>query len=196
MNNELTVRRKTEILEAATRIFARYGYRQTDVQYIAEDLNIGKGTIYRYFPSKEALFMAAVDQGMQNLKTRIDTAVQNVQDPWQQVRKALQAYLNYFYHNPEIIELFIQERSEFKDRKKPTYFVYREANTPRWRNLFQGLMEQGQIREMSVDRIIDIFNSLMYGTIFTAYFTGDLRSGEEQAEEILDVILYGILEFR
>jgi AcrR family transcriptional regulator len=48
----LVRRRREEILAAATRIFAQLGYRNTDVQIVADQLKVGKGTVYRYFPSK------------------------------------------------------------------------------------------------------------------------------------------------
>src|ERR1700722_8007432 len=60
------------ILEAATRYFARYGYANTDVQMIADELSIGKGTIYRHFPTKQELFFAAVDRGMDRLLKQVD----------------------------------------------------------------------------------------------------------------------------
>ncbi len=46
------------IIEAAARIFARRGYGRTVVAEIAAEAGVGKGTIYEYFESKEALFFA------------------------------------------------------------------------------------------------------------------------------------------
>ena len=40
---------------AAALVFAQHGYGNTDVQFVADALHMGKGTVYRYFPSKEAL---------------------------------------------------------------------------------------------------------------------------------------------
>lgn len=44
------------ILRAATETFAREGFKNTDVQKIADRSHLGKGTVYRYFGSKENLF--------------------------------------------------------------------------------------------------------------------------------------------
>lgn len=46
------------ILDAALRLFSNNGYRKTSVDDIAAAAGIGKGTIYLYFESKEALFRA------------------------------------------------------------------------------------------------------------------------------------------
>lgn len=46
------------IVEAAARTFARRGYGRTKVAEIAVEAGVGKGTIYEYFESKEALFFS------------------------------------------------------------------------------------------------------------------------------------------
>ncbi len=50
------------ILEAAITRFGRDGYRSTSVADIARDASVGGTVAYAYFPSKEALFLAAVDE--------------------------------------------------------------------------------------------------------------------------------------
>jgi AcrR family transcriptional regulator len=50
------------ILEAAIARFGRDGYRSTSVADIARDAAVGGTVAYAYFPGKEALFFAAVDQ--------------------------------------------------------------------------------------------------------------------------------------
>lgn len=50
------------ILEAAIRRFGREGFRATSVADIARDAGVGGTVAYAYFPSKEALFLAAVDE--------------------------------------------------------------------------------------------------------------------------------------
>jgi AcrR family transcriptional regulator len=50
------------ILDAAITRFGREGYRATSVADIARDASVGGTVAYAYFPSKEALFFAAVDE--------------------------------------------------------------------------------------------------------------------------------------
>ena len=50
------------ILRAAIARFGRDGYRATSVADIARDANVGGTVAYAYFPNKEALFFAAVDE--------------------------------------------------------------------------------------------------------------------------------------
>src|SRR3954468_24086662 len=66
------------ILRAAIARFGRDGYRATSVADIARDASVGGTVAYAYFPSKEALFLAAVDEdaagGVQEGLSTIDDA--------------------------------------------------------------------------------------------------------------------------
>jgi len=55
-------RTRLALLEAAITRFARDGYRGTSVAEIARDANLSGTAAYAYFPNKEALFVAAVDE--------------------------------------------------------------------------------------------------------------------------------------
>ncbi len=186
-------RRREEILAVATLEFARRGYPDTDLQIVADRIGMGKGTVYRYFDSKEILFLAAVDRGMRLLKENSDREAAKGTDPFDCIIRATHAYLRFIDAHPELVELIVQERAEFKDRKRPTYFLHRDVNIKPWKKLFKDLIDAGQLRQIPVDRITDVFSDVLYGAIFTNYFESRRRSPERQAEDILDVIFRGIL---
>lgn len=53
---------RSTILAAAIERFGRDGFRATSVADIARDAGVGPTAVYAYFPGKEALFLAAVDE--------------------------------------------------------------------------------------------------------------------------------------
>ncbi len=193
VNEELRERRRVEILEAAIKLFSQHGYAAADTQMLADSLEVGKGTIYRYFASKEALFLAAVDRGMQQLGEAIDRSVVDVTDPLDQIRAAIHAYLIFFDEHPEVVELMIQERAQFKDRKRPAYFEHHEAHMGHWQDVYRALVAAGRVRDLPAERVHDVVGDLMYGTMFTNYIAGRRRPHREQAQDILDLIFCGIL---
>src|SRR5438874_6825895 len=170
--------RMTQILDAAAHLFAKHGYADADTQLLADELGVGKGTLYRYFPSKEALFLAAADRVMRQLRAEIDTRIKDVTDPLDRIAEAIRTFLAFFADNPDFVELLMQERAHFKDRKEPTYFQHRKVNVERWKDLYRALMAEGRIRNMPVERITDVLSDLVYGTMFTNYFTGNQKSFE------------------
>jgi AcrR family transcriptional regulator len=186
-------RRREEILEAAAKVFAEHGYADGDTQVLADTLRVGKGTLYRYFPSKEALFLAAVDRLMRQLVQHVEAAATPVADPLERVAVAVRAFLGFCAERPEFVELLMQERAVFKDRKKPTFLEHREKNVERWRALYRGLTAEGRVRDMPVERITNVLSDLLYGTIFTNHFAGRRDPPEVQARNILDIFFRGVL---
>ncbi len=189
----IRTRRREEILDAAAKLFARHGYADANTQLLADTLGVGKGTIYRYFATKEELFLAAVDRLMRRLTEAIDQGMAAIEDPLERMSQVVHTYLAYFDQHPEFAELLIQERAQFKDRKKPTYFVYRDARAERNRNELRALIEQGRVRNVPAERIMDVIGDLLYGTMFTNHFVGRRRPLGQQAEDVLDIALYGVL---
>jgi AcrR family transcriptional regulator len=60
-----------KILDSAFKVFGEQGFQVTTVKTIAEGAGISSGSIYTYFPDKEALFKAAVDRGWSSFIEKI-----------------------------------------------------------------------------------------------------------------------------
>ncbi len=189
---ELAERRREEILGVATGVFAAAGYRQADVQVVADRLGVGKGTVYRYFPSKEALFFGAVDAGIRALAERVDAAAEGLDDPVEQMKCVILTYLGFFDENPDLVELLIIERAEFRDREQATYFVYRERNFERRAAFVKQGIERGIIRDVPPERIINVVGDCLYGTIFTNHFSTRKIPFKRQADDIIDILMNGV----
>jgi len=60
-DDQIKIDKKNRIIEAAVMVFAQKGYASATVADIAARAEIGKGTIYEYFASKEDLFFAVFE---------------------------------------------------------------------------------------------------------------------------------------
>ena len=193
VDEELWGRRTDEILDVAAMLFAERGYAGADTQELADRVGVGKGTLYRYFPSKKALFLAAADRAMRRLREYLDAAVARREDALEQIAAAIEAFLGFFDEHPQYAELLIQERALFRDRKTPTYLEHREKNLGRWQRLYQTLIDSGRVRAIPVDRITSVMSDLVYGTMFTNHISGRRNALREQADDIVDIVFCGIL---
>lgn len=185
--------RRDGILEAAIGLFARCGYTDTDLQVLADELGIGKGTLYRHFGNKERLFLAAVDRVMRHLKEVIDGRIADVEEPLDRIAEAIRAYIEFFDAHPNAVEMLIQERAHFRDRKRPTYFEHREKNIEPWRDLYRDLIAAGHLREFDAARMSDVVGDLCYGTMFVRYIAGRRRPPAQVADDMIDILFHGIL---
>lgn len=192
IDEEARARRREEILQSATRVFAAHGYQHTELQAVAADAGIAKGTLYLYFESKEELFLAAVDQGLQQLSAFIDARIENISDPLLRIGQAIRGYLEFFQLHPEQVELWVQERAAFRDRQEPSYFRHRACNREVWHAMLRDLIAAGRFRDVPLSRIDDVLSELVFGTMFTNYFSARTKPLDEQAADILDIVYHGL----
>jgi AcrR family transcriptional regulator len=194
-NPELEARRKEQILEVAAREFARYGFANTQVQTIANHLGVGNGTVFRYFETKEKLFLAAVERGLRELNAEMDGVLETPLEPLEQMLLAIRTYLGFFHRRPEMAELFIQERAAFPHHHRPLYFATKDddEHTCKHAAFFRRLMDTGRVRPMPIDRLFSVVGDLLYGTILTNLLSGRTADPESQARDVADVIMNGIL---
>jgi AcrR family transcriptional regulator len=185
--------RREEILETATELFAEHGFSDAVTQTLADRLGVGKGTIYRHFPSKRALFLAAADRVMRKMQEQILANIAGLDDKLERIEQAIATFLAFFAEHPPFVELLIQERAYFKDRKRPTYFEHREINIQRWRQVYCDLIAEGRVRDIPVEQITTVISNVLYGIMVTNFFNGQPKPSDVQAREILDIVFLGIL---
>jgi AcrR family transcriptional regulator len=194
---DLEARRRTEILDAAARLFAEHGFANVQVQTIAGRLGVGNGTVYRYFATKDELFLKAVERGLHELEAELDAILNDpAVGPVDQIRLAVVTYLRFFRRRPEMAELFVQERAAFPKNHRPLYFSDMELDEARKRchaQLFDALVATGNLRPMPADRFFNVIGDLLYGTILTNLLTGRPADPDTQAADVLDVIFHGVL---
>ncbi|MFM8273880.1 MAG: TetR/AcrR family transcriptional regulator [Gemmata sp.] len=192
---DLESRRKTQILDTAARVFATYGFANTQVQTIANHIGVGNGTVYRYFPTKEQLFLSAVERGLKELEAEMDAVMAHPHQGADLIRAAVRTYLGFFHRRPEMAELFIQERAAFPHHHRPLYFVTKDNEIEAKHEVFfNRLVESGVIRAMPRARFFAVIGDLLYGTILTNLLSSRPNDPDAQSDDVLDVILNGLLD--
>ncbi len=187
---EARARRRAEILDVAIRVFAKVGFPNADLQVVADELGVGKGTIYRHFETKEKLFLAAADAGMQQLVEHIFGRLEGVEDPVDYIRTAGLAYVDFFQKRPELVEILIQERAEFRDSIPSTHLVYRDRN----RKVFEDVLRDGLLRDVNIAEATTAFANLLYGTVVCGCLEGSSRRLNRMGQSAVDLFLHSILQ--
>lgn len=186
-------RRSEDILAAAVKVFSRRGFAATDVQEIADQAGVGKGTVYRHFGTKEGLFLAAADRGARQLRAAIDAAGTTADDPLCRMRAACLAFLTFFDEHSEYLELVIQERAHFRDRQTPTFFDRSDdENCRRWASELEAMVQQSILRPLPVPQIMEMIGHMLFGAVFVNYCAGRRQPLAVQSEQIVDAIFHGI----
>src|ERR1044071_959660 len=77
------------ILDAADRLLARYGYRKMTIDDLAQEVGIGKGTVYLRFKSKQEIVLATVDRIVETVLQQMQTIADGRLSPPNKLRRML-----------------------------------------------------------------------------------------------------------
>jgi AcrR family transcriptional regulator len=84
---------RSRILEGASRAFAASGFRATTVPTIATEAGVSVGLIYRYFPSKEELFLAVCSRETDAKLDELAGTLGRIADPAARLSAAIDQFI-------------------------------------------------------------------------------------------------------
>jgi AcrR family transcriptional regulator len=180
------------ILTHAIEVFADEGFRRADVQVIADRAGVGKGTVYRYFGNKEDLFWATTYSVLERLREHVFTAMEGVTGTLQTLQTAGRAYAGFFDANPQYLEIFVQNRAEFRGSAPQSHKQFHENMI----NVFTEILEKGigggEVRPVDARKTIISLASVLYGTVVFGCYVKEVDTLNQLAEQTLGIFLEGI----
>jgi AcrR family transcriptional regulator len=100
-----TARLADRILDAAARLFASHRFHEAKMEDIAALAEVGKGTLYRYFQDKEALYLALLERAAVGILDRQKTAAASDPCPRRRLVAFTDGMLSFFDEQPHLFDL-------------------------------------------------------------------------------------------
>jgi AcrR family transcriptional regulator len=101
--------RSTELLEAARRVFGEKGFHGATVDDIAEAAGVAKGTLYLYYPSKHAVYWAALRHGIVALLEELDRSMSRESTVEAKIRAYIRTKMLYFEKHRDFFRIYFSE---------------------------------------------------------------------------------------
>jgi len=185
--------KRTTILEAAKRLFIRFGKRKTSVDEIARAAGVGKGTVYSYFKGKESLWQILIDTEVSNLFQTIRKAVDAVESASAKIRAFVITRVRFIR---EVLELISLDQS-ILDEMLPEIIELREKVLAWEKELIAEIIDygikRGEFREIGVDLLSMAFIAALRGLEIPWIWERRLVGVEESAAALLNVMFNGLL---
>jgi AcrR family transcriptional regulator len=111
---------EARLVEAAAQLFARHGFKATTTREIAQLAALNEATLFRYFPRKPDLFLAALESHLNRVKFGHDlqTSLVNDDDPEVVLPKLVAFFLNVLNAQPELRNLLHVAGFELPEAQK------------------------------------------------------------------------------
>jgi AcrR family transcriptional regulator len=93
------------ILVAARRVFSDIGYGAASVRDVVRETDLATGTFYNYFPDKESVLRALVDEITVEARARVRTARAAATTLEEFVSRGFRAYFEFLAEDPDTVAL-------------------------------------------------------------------------------------------
>ncbi len=184
-------RRSAEIRErlfhAALTLFAEKGFAETTVEDITNAADVGKGTFFNYFPSKDHILLAFGEMQLGKLQEAINIA-RRTNEPMPQFLRALGARMTQEpTRNPAIIRALLQAYLSTTPVREAMIDLQNRVHALHTQMIQLG-QERGEIRsDLPAADIAYVFRQTIFGTllIWSLYGDATLHARIESAFNVL-----------
>src|SRR5438046_8519997 len=129
------------ILDAADRLLARYGYKKMTMDDVAQEVGIGKGTIYLHFKSKEEIALARVDRIVDRLNERLRAIADSNGSAAARLRRMLLERVLFRFDS---VQHYTESLSDVLAAIRPALLVRHNRHFDEEERVFAALLKEGK----------------------------------------------------
>jgi TetR/AcrR family transcriptional repressor of mexJK operon len=142
MNESLSKEKEEQIVVAARKVFARYGYSKTTMEDISAEVEMGKASLYYYFPNKENLFHAAIVHEQDEFLKKAASLLKKHDCAEKKLKIYVDERLKFFH---ELVNLGTLSFNAVHDRHSVSMKMY-ESLAEKETGIINNIIEEGKDR--------------------------------------------------
>src|SRR6202795_1634431 len=116
MRVEQTPKRE-RILAAALKLFAHEPYQAVTMDRVAEAAGVAKGTLYLYFPSKDALYLGILSDGLDRAYRTYQASADPRLPVVERMRRAITVTVEFFNQRRDFLQFYATEEPRLADAR-------------------------------------------------------------------------------
>jgi TetR/AcrR family transcriptional regulator, fatty acid metabolism regulator protein len=188
-----TTGKRSSILRAATRVFARNGYFNSKVADIARAADVADGTVYLYFKSKEEILHSIFDRSVGDAIIEARRQIEALNDPREKLRRIAHLHLERLGADRDLAVVFqVELRSSTKFMEE-----FSAAGFAEYLSLIRSTLEEGQRAKVFRQELnAKVVAKILFGALdemATNWILSKRRYKlAPMADEVLDIFLNGV----
>jgi AcrR family transcriptional regulator len=172
------------------RAFGARAYHQVRTDHVCRLAGIGKGTLYRYFPSKEELYLAVVEEAFEDLVRRLEAEHAAPAGPAAALGRMLEAIVDTFARHLPVVRLLHQDEARLFLRKRQVIRTRRARIAQLLGEVLQAGAAAGAFRKLDPVLGPSMLIGMVWGTTLNH---ADEAPSEVLAARVADLSLHGLL---
>lgn len=129
------------LLDATDQLLARHGYKKMTIDDLAREAEIGKGTVYLHFSSKEEIALSHIDRIMERLQRRLREIAQAATSPDDRLRQMLIMRVLFRFDS---VQHYTQSLNDLLAALRPRLLARRQDYFEKEARIFAEVLAEGQ----------------------------------------------------
>ena len=161
-------RKKTDatraaIVRCAAEVFSGRDFHEVRTDDIVQQLGIGKGTLYRYFDSKEAMYLAAIADGLDGLHTAVTEVLQQDAPVEATVDAVVRTMVRYFHQQRHALLLLARLEPQRKPHEREAWQTRRTEVVTLVRRALDRAAARGEIARLNTRLAVEALFGMIRG---------------------------------
>lgn len=169
MKNTSTVstsEKEFAIIDAARKRFAHFGFSKVTMDEIASDVEMGKASLYYYFPTKESLFEKVIKQEQDELASAIEVIINSNKSPVKMLSEYVELRLDFFQRLVNLGTLHVHSVTDSKSIYGKLFKEFEQKELKYIQKIFQKGIEKGIFRKDLLKDFPLVFIHILQGLRF------------------------------
>ena len=188
--------RQTQIIETVITLAAQHSPGQITTQEIADVIGVTQGALFRHFPNKESIWLAAIEWVENELLNTLEAAAKQATSPVDGLRQVFFNHVDFVIARPGVPRLI------FNELQQPADSVIKAAVRKllqRYRQLVSGLIiaaaEGDEInRNVNISAAATLFLGSIQGLVMQSMLADNVQAMHQTAEQIFPLFLRSLKE--
>jgi AcrR family transcriptional regulator len=197
----MALNRRNDILKAAGKCFARFGYEKTTIEDIGEMVGMNKVSLYYYFKNKEAIFAEVITREADEFARSVEKKVESITGCREKILAWIKESFNYNQTSSVLHQLSIASLRKLNPRLEELKNYAEKKGTDYLASVLEEYRKKKEVSAIDVKKVARTIQSVIYAMKERAYkcARSDLSDGidfKAMVEEILftvSLILDGIV---
>lgn len=186
--------RQEQIIQVAVDLAGKRGMQGVTTQEMADAMGLTQGAIFRHFPTKDAIWIAAINWLRESLMGVLGAAVRDAKDPLDALERMFHAHVSFISRYPAIPRIvfsgkMLDENPKLKALVQGILSGY-EARVVK---LLLEAKAAGLVRsDLDEGGAATLFLGMIQGLVVQIKIIGVDRSMQEEARKVFPIYLAGI----
>ncbi|MDA3839304.1 MAG: TetR/AcrR family transcriptional regulator [Candidatus Delongbacteria bacterium] len=166
MATVLQKKRKKQILEAASEIFAKEGLFGAEQDSIAKAAEVGKGTLYRYFENKNDLYINTIEFQAEKSFRYIDSHINKSENLDDLLINFIEATVDYFLKNPITFDIIVRSNNTMLFEAVGVVQKVRDKYLSKYYLYFDKAIEEGAVKTFNKNIILTMLDTCIVSLVY------------------------------